>query len=213
MLERNQSFELQDKNFNDVQKVMENVLENNFSFLTVSKRLGRSLLRINYYDNKFEKEQQKDNRITILQEQGKRVYIQINGKLMDSQIERLWNELEKKFNNSISKLKLVKELSSKEETIQEIMDLIDNRGYIIKKEEVQTFIDNFLEEYNRLPKKDEFNSIVKGYIIIANEVKNKNVIEANLLNNESIIGLAETSQESDHISKRQGNRVNRIHPC
>ena len=65
MLERNHSFEIRDKSYDDVQGIMENVLKKNLSLSINSKRLGNSLLRINYFDNNLEKEQQKDNRITI----------------------------------------------------------------------------------------------------------------------------------------------------
>ncbi|MFX1468085.1 MAG: hypothetical protein ACFFB8_05430 [Promethearchaeota archaeon] len=210
MVERNQSFELRDKNFDDIQKIIENVLENNFSFSTSSKRLGSSLLRISYYDNNFEKEQQKDNRITILQESEKRVYIQIKGKLMDSQIGRLWNELGKNLNKSINKTKIVKNAPSKEEIIQEIKDLIEKEGYIIKKDDVQIFIENFIEEFKRLPKKEEFNSIVKGYIIMANEVKNLDTYNTNIINNEKNVELTEPYIEPDYADKSVEPYVNNV---
>jgi len=210
MIERSQSFELRDKNFNDIQKIFENILEKNFSFSTTSKRLGSSLLRISYYDNKLEKEDQKDNRITILQEPEKRIYIQIKGKLMDSQIGRLWNELEKSVNNSINIPKTVKHLPSKEEIVQEIKDLIEKGGYIIKKEDVQTFIENFIEEYNRLPKQDEFNSIVKGYIIMANEGKSFDTYDTNIIYNEKNIELVEPYIEPDYAEKSIESYVSNV---
>ncbi|MFX0034065.1 MAG: hypothetical protein ACFE9I_00315 [Candidatus Hermodarchaeota archaeon] len=201
MVERNHSLELRDKNFNDVQKIMENVLEKSFSLTTASKRLGSSLLRISYYDSKFENEPQKDNRITILQEPNNRVYIQIKGKLMDSQIGRLWDELEKNLNNSTYKPKIVKLLPSKEEIVQVIKDLIDSRGYIVKKEEVQTFIENFVKEYNRLPKKDEYDSIVKGYIIMTNERTSFDSNTTSIINSEYNNNLPEPYRESQSADK------------
>ena len=171
MLERSHSFDIRDKNYDNIQRIMENILEKDLSFSTDSKRLGRSLLRINYFDTNVDKEQQKNNRITILKESEKRIYIQINGKLTDSQVGQLWNEFEKKLNNSMKVEKVTKPIPSKVEIIREIKSLIDERGYIVKSEDVQEFVDNFIEKYNRFPKKEEINSIVKGYIIMVNEEK------------------------------------------
>ncbi len=169
MLERSHSFEIRDKNYKDVQDIMENVLKKNLSLSIDSKRLGSSLLRINYIDSNIEKEQQKDNRITILQEPGKKVYIQINGKLTGPQVDEIWNELEKELNNSTHIHKTERIKPSKEDVVREIKHSIELRGYIVKDEEIKRFIDNFIEEYERLPKKDEFPSIVKGYMIMVNE--------------------------------------------
>ncbi len=189
MFERSYSFELRDKNHNDIQDIMENVLENKLSLSTDSERLGSSLLRINYFDTKIDKDEQKNNRITILQEPEKRVYIQINGKLTDLQVSQLWNELEKKLNISTSISKIEESVPSKEDVIHEIKTLIKLKGHIIKNEDVQRFIDNFIEEYDRLPQKNEFHSIVKGYLIIVNQdyllekaessIKNETLLESN----------------------------------
>lgn len=169
MLERSHSFEIRDKNHNEIQNIMENVLKKNLSLSIDSKRLGSSLLRINYFDSNIEREQQKNNRITLLQEPEKRVYIQINGKLTDLQVDQFWNEFEKKLNNSTYIHKIKEPRYSKEEIIQEIKSLIELKGYIVKGEDVQRFIENFIEEYKRLPKKNEYHSIVKGYMIMINE--------------------------------------------
>ncbi len=189
IMERSQSFELRDKNHNDIQDIIENVLEKNLSLSTDSERLGSSLLRINYFDSKIDKDQQKDNRITILQEPEKRVYIQINGKLTDSQVSQLWNEFEKKLNISTFKPKIKEIEPSKEDIIQEIKSLIKLKGYIVKDEDAHRFIDNFIEEYDRLPQKNEFHSIVKGYLIMVNQdyllektepsIKNESLLESN----------------------------------
>ena len=193
MMERSHSFELREKNHSDIQRIMENVLEKNLSLSTESKRLGSSLLRINYFDNNINMEKQKNNRITILQEPNKRVYIQINGELTDLQINQLWNEFEKKLKNSTYIHKIKEPKLSKEKIIQEIKDLIELKGYIVKSEEIQQFIDNFFKEYYRLPKANEFDSIVKGYMIMVNEdyllgkaessIKNNSVVE----NKESVV--------------------------
>ncbi|MFX1568346.1 MAG: hypothetical protein ACFFCV_08255 [Promethearchaeota archaeon] len=225
MLERSHSFEIRDKSYDNVQDIMESVLKNNLSLSIDSKRLGSSLIRINYIDNTIEKEQQKDNRITILQEPGKRVYIQINGKLTDPQVDEIWNELEKKLNNStyMSKTakhehktaeyehktveheyKTVEHESSKDEIIREIKHLIELRGYIVKDEEVKTFIENFIKEYDRLPKNNEFASIVKGYMIMINEdylkEKAEMVIENESLSQNKEIELESTKNDIESTS-------------
>ena len=169
MFERNQSFDVRNKNYDNIQRIMENILEKDLSFSTDSKRLGRSLLRINYFDTNVDKEQQKNNRITILKEPEKRIYIQINGKLTDAQVGHLWNEFEKKLKNSTKVEKVTKPIPSKDKIVQEIKKLIDKRGYLVKSEDVQEFVENFIKRYDRFPKKDEINSIVKGYIVMVNE--------------------------------------------
>jgi len=186
MLERSHSFEIRDKSYDDVQDIVESVLKNNLSLSIDSKRLGSSLIRINYIDSTIDMEQQKDNRITILQEPGKRVYIQINRKLKDPQVDEIWNELEMKLINSIYTHKTAEHGPSKEEIIREIKYLIELRGYIVKDEDVKTFIENFIKEYDRLPKKNEFSSIVKGYMIMVNEDYLKEKVEM-AMQNESLL--------------------------
>lgn len=199
MLVRSQSFDVRDKNYSDIQKIMENVLEKNLSFSTNSKRLGSSLLRINYFDKNIDKEQQRDNRITILQEPEKRVYVQINGKLTDTQVEQLWDELEKKINEKSNIGDLSKPMLSLEEIVQGIKSLIDDRGYIVKSESVQEFVENFIEKYNRLPKTDEFHSIVKGYIIMVNEDNHMDILEKDVIKSERNIELSEQHLEPSQV--------------
>jgi hypothetical protein len=169
MFKRKQSFDILDKNFTYIQKILQNILENDLSYSTNTLTLGRSLLRINYFDKNIDKEEQKDNRITILQEGEKRVYIQIKGKLTDSQVRQLWIEFEKNLYDLATRTEPVKINNSKDEIIEEIKVLIELKGYVVKEEEVQRFIQNFIEEYNRLPNKNEYSSIVKGYMIMVNE--------------------------------------------
>ena len=199
MLERSHSFNVRDKNYDDIQRIMENVLEKDLSFSTDSKRVGRSLLRINYFDTNVDKEQQKNNRITILQEAEKRIYIQINGKLTDIQVEQLWDELEKKINEQSNIGDLSKPMLPIEETIQGIKSLIDERGYIVKIESVQEFVENFIEQYDRLPKKDEFNSIVKGYIIMVNEDNHMDILEKDVIKSERNIKISEQHLEPSQV--------------
>ncbi len=195
MLERSHSFYVRDKNYDYIQKIVENVLEKDLSFSTNSKRLGRSLLRINYFDTNVDKENQKNNRITILQEPQKRIYIQINGKLTDSQVGQLWNEFERNLNTSIKVEKDTKSILSKDDIILEIKRLIDERGYLIKNEDVQEFVENFIEKYNRFPKKDEINSIVKGYIVLVNEEKLIDTNNTDLIANEKKMEITKPNLE------------------
>ncbi|MFX0006269.1 MAG: hypothetical protein ACFFA7_12065 [Promethearchaeota archaeon] len=182
MLERSQSFDIQNKSYDEIQKIMENVLEKDLSLSIKTKRLGRSLLRINYIDSNIDKEQQKDNRITILQESDKRVYVQIKGNLSDAQVRQIWNSLEKNLIKSSYIEKIEKKKYSKLEIIKEIKHLIELEGYIVKEDDVQSFIENFIEKFNRLPEENEFSSIVKGYIIIINEDYLKKKVETPIKN-------------------------------
>ena len=206
MSERSQSFDIQDKSYNDIQNIIENILEKSLSLSTKTKRLGRSLLRINYFDNNADPEQHKDNRITILQEQEKKLYIQIKGKLTNAQVRQLWSEFDKTLSNSQYFRKIEKPEPSKEEIIQEIKRSIELKGYIVKNEEVQTFIENFVEKFERLPKENEFHSIIKGYIIMINEdhllEKAETSIKSELSSEsiESVLDVIEDNQPSSSFN-------------
>ncbi len=185
MLERSQSFDVQDKSYDEIQTIMEDVLEKDLSLSIKTKRLGRSLLRISYFDRKIDQEKQKGNRITILQEPDRRVYIQIKGKLSDSQVRQIWSHFEKNLTNSVYIEKIENKKSSKMRIIQEIKHLIELEGYVVKDNDVQTFIENFIEKFNRMPEENEFHSIVKGYIIMSNEEFLKEKIEPQIKNESS----------------------------
>ena len=196
MSERNQSFNIQDKSFDQIQTILEDELEKKLSFSTDSTKLGNSLIRINYFDKNLDKKLQKENRISILQEQDKRVYVQIAGVLDDVQVNQLWRRLESFLNTSDDSIDIIEELEdvdekpiseleesedsedsieiievlpSKDEIIDEIKTQLENRGYFLEMEDVETFINNFIEKYDRLPIPSEFNSIVKGYILMIQE--------------------------------------------
>ncbi len=208
MLERNQSFDLKSNNNNDIQKILEHVLEKKLSLSTNTTKLGNSLLRINYFNKKLTKHSQTDNRITILQEPEKRVYIQINGDLNDVQIRQLWGELEESLNNSENPMKNGEKLHSRNEIIEVIRNLIENGGYAVKKDEIVTFIDNFIEEYGRLPKNNEFDSIVKGYIIMIHdeEISSVKHFPHHKKNSEVLIPILENDQKNILINSYE-NRI------
>jgi len=209
MFERSQSFDVKNKSYDEIQRIIENVLEKDLSFSTKTKRLGSSLLRINYFDKNSEQEQQKDNRITILQESDKRVYIQIKGKMTDAQVEQIWRDFENKLKNSTNLTKIEKRKHTKREIVQDIKKLIEKEGYVVKSEDVQTFIENFIEKFERLPEKNEFHSIVKGYIIMINEDYLSEKQEASIRNespSESLESVLEIMEEITPLNS-YNNRV------
>lgn len=191
----NKSFDIENKKFIDIQEKIEQILKTEFLYSTTTARLGNSLIRINYTDKTIEIESQKDNRITLLQEQDKKVYVQIMGVLDDAKVGQLWEELENFFsigsiniiedsiNNSEEKLdesgelidrsdesiEIIEILPSKDELVGEIKNQLENKGFFLEPEEVKTFINNFIEKYERLPVSSEINSIVKGYIFMIQE--------------------------------------------
>ncbi|MFX0072124.1 MAG: hypothetical protein ACFFAO_13630 [Candidatus Hermodarchaeota archaeon] len=169
MLERTQSFGIKDKSNTDIQKIMEDVLQKSLNYSTKTAKLGNTLLRINYFDENIDKELQKENKITILKDPEKKIYVKVNGKISDEQINQLWNELAKSLEISDDLEKYIEKIFSKDEIISNITKKIQDRGYNIVKSDAETFIENFQERYNRLPKKDEINSIVKGYIIMIDQ--------------------------------------------
>ncbi len=169
MLERTHSFGIKNKSNTDIQKIMEDVLQKSLRYSTKTAKLGNTLLRINYFDENIDKELQKENKITILKEPEKKIYVKVNGKISDAQINQLWSELEKTFEISDDLDKEVEKIFSKDEIISNITRKIQDNGYNIVKSDAETFIENFQEKYNRLPEKDEISSIVKGYVIMTNE--------------------------------------------
>ncbi|MFW9822063.1 MAG: hypothetical protein ACFFE4_03965 [Candidatus Thorarchaeota archaeon] len=169
MLERTQLFDINGMNYNAIQTKIENILQNELKLSTNSTKLGKSLIRITYFDENLDHEKQKENRISILKEPERRVYIQINGHLADSQVEKLWHELEK-YLHPFPKQRDTKEtISKKDEIIENIIDSIEIKGYSIEKNDALNFLENFYSKYERLPVKQEIESIVKGYIIMKNE--------------------------------------------
>ncbi|MFX1410934.1 MAG: hypothetical protein ACFFA6_11305 [Promethearchaeota archaeon] len=169
MLERTQSFDVSNKSDNDIQKIMEDVLQKSLKYSTKTAKLGNSLFRINYFDENVDKELQKENKITILKEPEKKIYIKINGKISDAQINQIWSEIRKNLENLNELDEEVEKIFSKDEIISNIVKMIQRKGYDIEHSDAETFIENFQEKYGRLPEKDEISSIVKGYVIMIND--------------------------------------------
>lgn len=169
MFEKTQSFDMNGQNYEGIRQKVEQILQKDLMYSTNTKRLGKTLLRISYFNEDIDKEEQKDNRITILQEPERRVYIQIKGRLRDDQIRQMWAKLENDLNLSKQIKQKKVTLPSKQEIIQEIIELIKLKGYTIDYNDAQDFLENFQEKYARLPKNEEISSIVKGYVIMINE--------------------------------------------
>ena len=169
MLERTHSFGIKDESNTDIQKIMEDVLQKSLRYSTKTAKLGNTLLRINYFDENVDKELQKENKITILKDPEKKIYVKVNGKISDAQINQLWSELAKNLEISDDLDKEMEKIFSKDEIISNITRKIQESGYNIMKSDAEAFIENFQERYNRLPKKDEIKSIVKGYIIMTDQ--------------------------------------------
>jgi len=169
MFERTQSFDMNGMDYRGIQLKIEKILQKDLNLSTNSIKLGESLIRITYFDENLDKEKQKSNRITILQEPMKRVYIQVQGQLKDDQVETIWRE----FDNNLKIPKKYEEKEkiqpTKDEIIKTIIESVNLKGYSINNNDASSFLENFQKKYNRLPISQEIYSIVKGYIIMRNE--------------------------------------------
>jgi hypothetical protein len=169
MLEKTQSFDMNGQNYNGIRQKVEHILQKDLLYTTNTRELGETLLRISYFNKDVDKEEQKDNRITILQEPERRIYIQIKGQLRDDQVNQIWTKLENDLHLSRQIKHKKVETPRKEKLIQEIIKLIKLKGYALDYDEAQQFLENFHKKYDRLPKNEELSSIVKGYVIMINE--------------------------------------------
>jgi hypothetical protein len=166
MFERNQSFGINDKNFEDIPQRIEDILRDTLFYSTEGLKIGDNLFRINYYKENSEELAQKTNRITLLQETDKKIYIQIKGQILNDEVGMIWSELEKEMQPIIQNEEI---MDNQNNILKKIIELIRLQGYIIDKNQALNFLDNFIEKFNRMPKDDEIDSIVKGYIIMINE--------------------------------------------
>jgi hypothetical protein len=174
VMERTLSFDMNGCNQEEIQRITENILRNNLTLSFKTARVGDKIIRINYFDE-AELDDQGDNRITILQEPEKKYYINVKGKLTEEQISELWSELNLKLKESQrAKNKSNNELT-KDEVINEICNSIKNLGFHIEVSDVLDFIENFIEKFYRLPRRDEIEPIIKGYVLTNddNKVKEK----------------------------------------
>jgi len=171
VMERTQSFDMNDYNQEEIQKITENILRNKLTLSYKTARIGEKIIRINYFDEREPEGLQTDNRITILQEPEKKYYINVKGKLTDDQISELWSELNLELKESQrAKNKNNNELT-KDEVINEICNSIKNLGFHIEVSDALNFIESFIEKFYRLPRRDEVQPIIKGYMLVSDEVK------------------------------------------
>ena len=206
MFERTQSFDMNGKKYRGIQVKIENILHEELKFSTNTIKLGESLLRITYFDERIDKENQKSNRITILQEPEKRVYIQVRGQLTDDQVEQIWRELKKDLTISMNYDEKKEKLPTKEDIIEVIIESIKLKGYTINNDDARNFLESFQEKYDRLPINQEIDSIVKGYIIMMNEdyllkktktsIVAESALENNFMENSEIETLANSYNSS-----------------
>ncbi|MFX1497163.1 MAG: hypothetical protein ACFFBH_06535 [Promethearchaeota archaeon] len=65
----------------------------------------------------------------------------------------------------------------KDYIINNIIKEVEDRGFDIDKVYVEHFIENFQEEYHRLPEKNEINAIAKSYIKVIEDTKEEHIQE------------------------------------
>ena len=62
---------------------------------------------------------------------------------------------------------------SKDKVIDCIYNKVEELGFNIEKEQVNSFLDNFIRKYSRLPNKNEIKPIVLSYMKIYQEEENE----------------------------------------
>ena len=179
MMERTQSFDMEDYNQEEIQKITENILRNNLTLSFKTARVGDKIIRINYFDEEIDKNLQRDNKITILQEPERKYYINVKGKLTDDQISELWGELKLQLKESKGLKNKSKNKLTKDDIINEICNSVKNLGFHIDVTDALGFVENFIEKFYRLPKRDEIEPIIKGFVLIndTNKVLKEKILE------------------------------------
>ena len=171
VMERTQSFDMEECNQESIQKITENILRNNLTLSFKTVVLGDKIIKINYFDESEPEDLQLDNKITILLEPEKKYYINVKGKLTDDQISELWGELNLKLKETQRSKNKNKNELTKDELINEICNSIKNLGFHIEVSDALGFIENFIEKFYRLPRREEIEPIIKGYVLINDENK------------------------------------------
>ncbi|MGQ4872901.1 MAG: hypothetical protein ACP6IY_02395 [Promethearchaeia archaeon] len=192
--EKTQTFSLLDKNIDDFQIITEICL-NKMGLIFNSSKLDKDLIIITFHDKNKPLELQKDNKIALFQE-GDTLYIQLKGLLTENEANNFWNmmENESKKEPKIAEKEIEKE-PTKEEIVSSIIKNINDKGYTINPTEALEFIENFQEEFKRLPKKEEIQKIVASYIKLKQEEEQKpSEIET------TIIEEQELTEDFDDIS-------------
>ena len=112
---------------------------------------------------------------------------------------------------------------SKGEVIDCIYNKVEELGFNIEKEQVVSFLDNFIRKYNRLPKESEIKPIVLSYMRIYEEEENpsetldqedfnygvldKEIYGTNLNYNEISSSISKFDDKILIIPKPQGRRI------
>ena len=144
---------------------MDNILQNNLDFKTRIVKLGKTIIKINYYESHFEESFQKANKILILQDPDNNCHINFQGKLTENQILELWNELNQNLGRVMAPNKDREEPLTKDEAIFEIIEGIERMCYNIETMDAIEFIEKFQLRYVRYPYNNEIKSIIKSYVL------------------------------------------------
>ena len=172
MLEKRQSYELNNCTQEQVQKILERSLHEKLILNTRTAKLGKRIIKISYYDTDIDEKLQKDNKILILSDPDMKCHINFQGSLTHDQISELWNDLNNISQSDDIGVKLDGYQLTKDEAIFKIIEGIENKGFKIDTFDAIEFIENFQKKYNRLPYNNEIDPITKSYVVSQSEESN-----------------------------------------
>ncbi|MFX1399229.1 MAG: hypothetical protein ACFFAS_19570 [Promethearchaeota archaeon] len=181
MEQKFKSYDIKNCDHKDITEIMKNSLER-LSFNTRTAKLGKSIIKINYYDTAVDENLQRENKILILQDPNNDCHINFKGKLNDSQISQLWEELNRNMRRSVNNIGIMDNQLSREDATYLIINKIEEQGYEIDNMRAIEFIENFQNRYNRLPYENEIQPIVKGYILTQSSIIKKETLVSNEYN-------------------------------
>ncbi len=166
------SYDIKNCAHDDVTKIMKDKLEK-LSYSTRMAKLGKNIIKINYYDTSIDENLQRENKILILQDPNNDCHINFKGKLNSTQISELWSELNRSINKTEQVIVENTQQLCREDATYMIIDMIEKQGFEIDTLRAIEFIENFQNRYNRLPYENEILPIVKGYILTQSSIKDK----------------------------------------
>jgi len=176
MLENTQSHVIDNFDHENMQEMLENILHDNLEYKTRAVRLGRRIIKINYYDPKVNYNLQKDNKIIILQDPKNTCHVNFQGQLNPAQISDVWKALTKNLSNT----QLIDEnediILTREELIYEIIEKLELKHVKIDTFKIVKSIEKFQQNNLRLPFKKEIDQIIDIYIN-ANEGEIRVIVE------------------------------------
>ncbi|MBN1800421.1 MAG: hypothetical protein JW891_02890 [Candidatus Lokiarchaeota archaeon] len=164
MHEKLKSYDIKNCTHEDITKIIKDGLEK-LSFHTRTAKLGKNIIKINYYDELIDENLQRNNKILILQDPYNDCHINFKGKLNDVHISELWRDLTSTINNTGRKVVENTQQLCREDATYMIIDMIEKQGFEIETLRAIEFIENFQNRYGRLPYENEILPIVKGYIL------------------------------------------------